>query len=520
MFVRKEYVGISSTKTSVFTLLAWCFVFGVFSLIISWFIFSPGLQGLLPAFVTLVSCVFGAILGNRAWFEEEVNQAALNEAVHVANHDELTQLLNRAGLMAELEHSLEETRSQNMVLGVLFLDLNRFKLVNDTMGHKAGDQLLQIVAQRLKASVRSTDIVARFGGDEFIVLCRGLISSDSIISVANTILKSFNTPVLLSGRSQMTSTSIGIAIFDKDDSRTAEELVRDADSAMFKAKRGKLGYSVFDENQHKQTVARMEVERGLTSALQLNQFAVFYQPIVDMTGQKLYAFEALVRWNHPERGILTPGEFLDVAEEAGMLAKIGDIVLREACAQAAVWNHLAPSANQVKMSVNLSEQQLVDSNLQYQISDVLAWAGLEPSQLILEITEDVIVDHLDSLDQLRKLNELGISLAIDDFGTGQSSLNSIKQLDMVSNLKIAEKFVKDINTSVADRAIIEAIVSMANALGMNIIAEGVELEEQIASLLELGVTNMQGFFFSRPQSANSMDPGRWFNQVPESHINS
>jgi len=504
----------TKNQTPLPILFLFCVISGIAGIALAWFFFGTERTGIISSAITLAFCCFGLLIGFRGWFisDDEPDRAALDRAVHVANHDQLTQLMNRTGMMNELELSLKETREEDMVLGVLFLDLNRFKLVNDTMGHEAGDQLLQIVAERLKTSVRSTDVVARFGGDEFVILCRGLLSADSVISVAKAITKAFMSPVQLSGNSHMASTSIGVAIFDKNDTRTPEDLVRDADSAMFVAKRNKLGYSVFDEEQHDRSVERMEVERGLTAALQENQFTVFYQPIVDVSGQNIYAFEALVRWNHPERGLLSPGSFLDVAEEAGMLGKIGEIVLREACAQVAVWNHLSPVAKKIKMSVNLSEQQLLDGNLQFLVADILSWAGIEPTQLILEITEDIIVDHLDSLDALRRLKELGVSLAIDDFGTGQSSLNSIKQLDMVATLKIAEKFVTDMNTSDADRAIIEAIVAMAKALDMNIIAEGIEKEAQINSLLELGVKNMQGYFFSRPLPAESIDPNQWFSR--------
>ena len=499
---------------SVAGVIWWAVFAGLVWVFINWLVLASQTKAVVDSGIAVVFTLFGAFVGAKGWLgSKSKRDEALDKAKHEANHDPLTKLPNRAALMTELELSLEDTRFQEMVLGVLFLDLDRFKIVNDSMGHEAGDRLLKIVAERLKASVRSTDVVARFGGDEFVVICRGLLSTDSVVSVAKQIIKNFSEPVTLNSRSQLISTSIGVTIFDSKDDRTPADLVRDADTAMFSAKRNKSGYAIFDETQHKHNVNRLEVERGLTAALQENQFAVFYQPIVDLHNGGLYAFEALVRWNHPDRGILTPGDFLNVAEEAGMLAKIGDIVLREACAQAAVWNHASPEAQKVKMSVNLAEQQILDPNLQFHIADVLSWSGIEPSQLILEITEDVIVEHLDGLDSLRYLSELGVSLAIDDFGTGQSSLHSIKQLDMVSTLKVASKFVRDMNSSDADRAIIEAIVAMAAALEMNIIAEGVETEEQIVGLRKLGVDNMQGFFFSKPQAAGTINPQEWFEAL-------
>ncbi len=500
------------TRKPIVQMLAWGLVFGCIGVVAGQVFLSDFVGGLWTAVLAVVITLIGFCIGSVGVLSKyEAVDLEATEAKHEAIHDPLTQLLNRSGLMNELETSIEDAERNDLVLGVLFLDLDRFKVINDTMGHDVGDQLLQIVAEKLKASVRSTDVVARFGGDEFVILSRGLLSSDSVISVANSILKSFAEPVILGGRTHLAATSIGIAIYQGQENVSSADLVRDADSAMFKAKRERSGYAVFDEKQHQLSVQRLEVERDLATALEENQFVVYYQPIVNLANENLYAFEALVRWRHPETGIVTPGGFLDVANEAGMLGKISDIVMREACTQAALWNHIAGGAQNVKMSINLSEPQLVDPNLQYQVMEILGWAGLEPSQLILEITEDIIIGQGDHLAKLRSLSDLGINLAIDDFGTGQSSLNSIKELDMVSTLKIAEKFVTDINSSDADRAIIEAIVTMAKALDLNIVAEGVETEEQLRALLSLGVHNVQGYFFAVPTPANEMDPERWFD---------
>jgi EAL domain-containing protein (putative c-di-GMP-specific phosphodiesterase class I) len=233
---------------------------------------------------------------------------------------------------------------------------------------------------------------------------------------------------------------------------------------------------------------------------------VYYQPIVDVADRSLYGFEALVRWDHPTRGFLGPGQFIPIAEEAGHMSRLGEFVLREACAQAAVWNHISPAAKKVKMSVNLAEQQLVDTGLPRRIADILAWAGMKPEQLVLEITEDVIVDHLDGLDSLRQIRALGVELSIDDFGTGQSSLGYVKQFDMVTNLKIDKRFVRDMRSGDADRAIIEAVVAMASALDMRVVAEGVEFEDQLEELKSLGVGLMQGYLFNTPVGPDLIDP--------------
>ncbi len=434
----------------------------------------------------------------------------LERAEHSAAHDALTGLTNRPAMLELLETSLIEAKQNDTVTGVLFLDLNRFKMINDSMGHEAGDELLRIVANRLTAAVRGTDIVARFGGDEFVVIARHLLNDRSVIAIVEQILRSFEKKVSLFGGSQVVGTSIGVAIARPEDERTGEELLRDADVAMYKAKRSRSGYAVFDDAQRQQVIDKLDIERDLTQAIEEQQLVVFYQPLVDVAERKLYGFEALVRWNHPIRGTISPGEFLPVAEETGMMARIGEMVLREAAAQAAVWNHLSPHAHHLKMSVNVAEQQLLDGDFPDLVAEVLAWSGLPASQLVLEITENVIVDHLDGLGVLDRLYDLGVSLAIDDFGTGQSSLSYVRQFDMVSTLKIDKTFVENMDAGESNRAIIEAIVAMSRSLNLRMIAEGVEHAHQVTQLSELGVSIMQGYLFNKPVSASGIDPAVWF----------
>lgn len=439
---------------------------------------------------------------------------SLTQAKHDADHDGLTGLANRAHLHRELEVTLAQAKADNTVFGVLFLDLDRFKVINDSMGHDVGDELLRIVAQRLRSSTRSTDVVARLGGDEFVVICRGLLSVDSVEATTKQILKRFTEPVNLNGRQHDVSVSVGVAVSGLDEERNPEELVRDADAAMYKAKRDRSGYAIFDEIQRSLFLARLDIEQDLARAITEGQLRVHYQPIVDTRTGLLYGFEALVRWEHPDRGLISPVEFLPIAEDARMMARIGEFVLREACAQAAVWNHLTPGAAAMAMSVNLAEQQLTDPALPNLVGEVLNWSGLSPEQLVLEITEDVIVEHLAGLDVLHQLRAMGVRLAIDDFGTGQSSLSYIKQFDMVSTLKIDQTFVRDMHGDAADQAIIEAIVAMATALGLVIVAEGVETTEQMASLRELGVELMQGYLFHPPIAATELDDvGRFAQEL-------
>ena len=437
----------------------------------------------------------------------------LERAEHEANHDGLTNLLNRNALLRQLDDSIVTARQNDTVVGVLFLDLDRFKVINDSMGHEAGDELLRIVAERLLSTVRGSDIVARFGGDEFVVVVRGLLNQKSVVAVVEQILHTFEKQVSLFGGALVVSTSIGVAITRPGETRRADDLLRDADGAMYKAKKARSGYALFDDQQRAEAVDRLDIERDLVRALVEKQLTVFFQPLVDVSTKRLYAFEALVRWNHPTRGLIGPGAFLGVAEETGMMAEIGEYVLREATAQAAVWNHLNPHARSVKMSVNIAEQQLIDKNFPETVRDVLLWSGLPADQLVLEITEDVIVDHLDGLSILNRIRDLGVSLAIDDFGTGQSSLSYIKQFDMVSTLKIDQVFVREMGDGDSNRAIIEAVVAMAKALNLRVVAEGVETIEQVNQLRAFGVDVMQGYLFNAPLAANGIDPASWF--VPE-----
>ncbi len=438
------------------------------------------------------------------------DQKKLDQVAHDARHDALTGLPNRAELFRVLDVSIEEAARDDMVLGVLFLDLDRFKMVNDSMGHEVGDEVLRIVAERLRSTVRNTDVVSRLGGDEFVVLCRDLMSADSVVAMAKQILKRFGEPVAIKGQDFRIGTSIGISIATPGQVRQADDLMRDADAAMYRAKETKSGYAIFDDEQRLEVLDRMDIERDLEAAFARQEFVVYYQPIVDVSARNLYAFEALVRWNHPTRGLIGPGEFMRVAEDAGQMARLGEFVLREACAQAAVWNHISPAAKRIKMSVNLAEQQLVDTGLPKRVAEIVGWAGLDPEQLVLEITEDVIVDHLGGLNTLRELRALGIALSIDDFGTGQSSLGYVKQFDMVTTLKIDKRFVHDMRSGEADRAIIEAVVAMAKALDMRVVAEGVEYEDQLTELQALGVNLMQGYLFTSPIGADLIDPSIWF----------
>ena len=430
----------------------------------------------------------------------------LRRARHMATYDRLTGLINRQSLMAELEDAIRAARRTDTVVGVLFLDLDRFKAVNDSMGHEAGDELLRAVGHRLKETVRAADVVGRFGGDEFVVICRGLLEPQSVYRVADSILESFRAPLTVGRSEHVTTPSIGIATASVDDDRSAEDLLRDADTAMYEAKRSKGGVSIFDERSREHLVERLQVERQIRPAMASNQFAVHYQPIVDVRLNQLVSFEALVRWNHPVHGLLAPGRFLDVVEETGLIARLGELVLRESLAQKAIWTHMEPGASHISVGVNVAERQLVDPRFPEQVEEALDWAGVRPDELTLEITEDLMIDHLDdSLSVLRRLGGIGVSLVIDDFGTGRSSLSYVKRLDMIEGIKIDRSFVTGIPEGRVDLAIVEAIVAMAQALELDIVAEGVENVAQAEALRNLGIHRMQGYLFDRPAPADGVD---------------
>jgi len=398
---------------------------------------------------------------------------------------------------------------------VLFLDLDRFKAVNDSMGHEAGDELLKAVARRLKSTLRAADTVGRFGGDEFVVICRGLLEPHSVHRVAEAVLESFRVPLVIGNADHVATPSIGISTAAVEDDRSAVEMLRDADTAMYEAKRARTGLSVFDERSRESLIERLQVESQLRPAMANNQFAVYYQPIVDVRLERVVSYEALVRWNHPEHGLLGPDRFLDVVEESGLMARLGEVVLRESLAQKSLWTHMEPGANHLGIGVNVAERQLVDPRFPEQIQEALEWADVRPEELILEITEDLMIEHLDgSLSVLRSLGDIGVSLVIDDFGTGRSSLSYVKRLDMIDAIKIDRSFVTGIPNGKVDLAIIEAIVSMAEALELDIVAEGVETTAQARTLSQMGIHRMQGFLFDRPAPADGLDIKSSLTELP------
>jgi diguanylate cyclase (GGDEF)-like protein/PAS domain S-box-containing protein len=425
--------------------------------------------------------------------------------------DTLTELPNRLYFLDKLESAIEANGNpRSNPFAVLFLDLDRFKVVNDSLGHAAGDQLLVGVAQRLRSSVRgqglsgrfagSSSTVARLGGDEFAILVEGIRDQDEAIVVAERILKHLGSAFHLEGRQVFATASIGIAMNSSGD--TPEDLLRNADTAMYYAKsHGRARFEVFNQGLRERAVARMEIEADLKKGIDNNEFVLHYQPKVSLADQQITGFEALVRWNHPRRGLLYPCEFVPVAEETGLIVPLGRWVLHEACRQMATWHKTITHDSPLSVSVNISFKQLAEASLPDEVDSILAETGLDPKSLKLEMTESSIMENPKmAIATLRRFKELNIGLEIDDFGTGYSSLSYLRQLPF-DTVKIDHSFVKELGTPDDTSEIIRTILHLAQSLGMDVVAEGVETKEQLARLTALGCSSGQGYYFSKPLDA-------------------
>jgi diguanylate cyclase (GGDEF)-like protein/PAS domain S-box-containing protein len=414
---------------------------------------------------------------------------------HRALHDPLTGLPNRVLFLDRLEHALERLRRQpRSQAAVLFIDLDHFKLVNDSLGHHAGDELLAAVATRLKQAVRPSDTVARFGGDEFGLLLEEVSSEIDAINTAERIAAVFARPFVLDANEHFVTTSVGIALAAGGE--LPDELIRDADAAMYRAKeRGRARYELFDEVMRGRAIARLRIENDLRRAIERDQLRLVYQPIVSLRDESIVGVEALIRWNHPQRGLIPPSEFIPVAEENGLIERIGRWVLEGACRQAVHWAAARPDAAPVAMAVNLSPLQLSNRQFPETLSEVLQSSGIDPAWLSLEITETLLLDEADTIiDTLRAVKALGVRLVLDDFGTGYSSLSYLTRLPLDA-LKVDRSFVRSL-AETSDNAITQAIIAMARALSLDVVGEGAETEAQVAELRALGCDLAQGYLFS------------------------
>ena len=424
---------------------------------------------------------------------------AVEEAVHQAFHDSLTDLPNRALFLDRLERAARHRRA---TVGVLFADLDGFKTVNDSLGHAAGDELLVAVAHRLSRCVRPSDTAARFGGDEFAILLEQIHGPADAIQAARRILDALEAPFRIRDREVYVDASIGIATGRGE----PDHLMRNADLAMYKAKsRGKGRYDLFEPGMHSEMVERMELEGDLKRAVERSEFVLHYQPILDLRTGQVIAAEALVRWNHPRRGLTMPDDFLPIAEETGQIRALGRWVLVEACRQAALWRARYPGHSEFAMAVNISGIQLQQAKLVDEVRAALETSGLDASHLILEITETVLMDDTETnISRLGDLKALGVRIAVDDFGTGYSSLQYLQRFP-IDMLKIAKSFVDGLGSAAEEPAVARAIIDLGESLDLAVVAEGIELDEQAPRLLELGCELGQGFLFAHPLEAGGMD---------------
>jgi diguanylate cyclase (GGDEF)-like protein/PAS domain S-box-containing protein len=424
------------------------------------------------------------------------------QLLHDAFHDALTGLPNRALFMDHVKMAIQRSRrSGDRLFAALFLDLDRFKIINDSLGHMVGDQLLVGIAHRLEACLRPGDTVARLGGDEFTILLEDLSGNEDAIEVARRVQEAVTQPFNIGGHEVFTTASIGIALSTTGYER-AEDLLRDADTAMYRAKmQGKKRHVVFDKAMHDRAMELLQLETDLRRAIQRREFFLNYQPIVSLETGKVSSFEALVRWRHPERGLVMPGEFISVAEETGLIIPLGQWVLGEACRQMREWQKHYLIDKDVTMSVNLSSRQFSQADLIEQISSALRETGLPSSNLKLEITESMVMENFDTaIQMLTQLRNLGVGLSIDDFGTGYSSLSYLHRFP-IDTLKIDRSFVTQMTDNTENAEIVRTIVTLARSLGMNVIAEGVETRAQLTQLRDLGCDFGQGYLFSKAVGA-------------------
>ena len=449
--------------------------------------------------------------GIRDLTERMEAEAALT---HNALHDPLTGLPNRALLLDRIEVALARSARVEKSVAVLFLDLDRFKLINDSRGHAAGDEVLRAVAERLQVAVRPSDTIGRLGGDEFVVVCEDGVAPWEATVLGERLIRTLEEPFQVEGGEVFVTVSVGIAIAER--TTAAEELLRDADVAMYQAKqRGRARCEFFDEAMRTEAALRLETATALHRALERNEFQTFYQPMIDLHTGVIVGVEALVRWNHPEWGLVSPASFIPLAEEQGLIVPIGAAVLDEACRQWACWRSELPAREPLVLNVNISARQLHSADFVESIRAVLLAYDVDPGALCLELTESVLIEDVEAQRHtLAALRELGVGLAIDDFGTGYSSLSYLKRFP-VNGIKIDQTFVAGLGRDAFDSAIIESVIELAHAVGLHVTAEGVETLDQLLRLRALGCDFAQGYYFARPQPAAEL--GALLNWDMEGH---
>ncbi|HEY3124221.1 MAG TPA: EAL domain-containing protein, partial [Thermoanaerobaculia bacterium] len=421
---------------------------------------------------------------------------------HLAFHDSLTGLPNRLLFSDRLRVGMVHANRYREKLAVLFLDIDRFKVINDSLGHSIGDELLRRIAERVGGCIRQEDTIARLGGDEFTVLLPGIAKEEDAATIANKILEAVRLPFFIEHRELFITTSIGVTLYP-DDGADPETLVRNADTSMYRAKeQGRDNYQLYAPAMNTRALERLSLESRLRQALQNRELVVHYQPLIELATGQIRGAEALLRWQHPELGLVPPGDFISIAEASGLIVPIGQWVLRTACAQASAWQK---SGYPLSVAVNLSSRQFQQADLVFQVTEALQEANLSPASLDLEITESNAMQNAElSISALWDLKNLGLSLSMDDFGTGYSSLNYLKRFP-IDRIKIDQSFVRDVTRDPDDAAIAAAIIAMAHSLKLTAVAEGVETEAQLEFLRAQKCDEMQGYLFSPPVPAAQFD---------------
>jgi len=438
-----------------------------------------------------------AVRGLALNFRDISERKALERQLRqMAFHDPLTLLANRTLFKDRVQHALALVQRGHLPVAVLFLDLDNFKTINDSLGHDAGDRLLGAVAQRIVKNTRASDTVARLGGDEFAVLVESLGSTEEVRVIAASLIEALGAPFLLNGMEVRVAASVGVA--HSDTASSAEALLGNADIAMYHAKAaGKNRYAVFEPRMQDVLHERLRLEADIVRALAEQEFFLEYQPIVDLATGSLLGVEALVRWRHPGKGVLMPGQFISIAEDCGQIVKLGRWVLIEACRELMAWRGRVAGGNRLRVAVNISGRHLQHGDLFKDVTDALTTSGLEPANLVVELTESTMMSNTEAnLERLQKLKGVGVRLALDDFGTGYSSLSYLHRFP-IDILKIDRSFVSRLTTSDNGPELARAVITLGSTLGLDIVAEGIECEPQIASLLELGCVAGQGFFFAK-----------------------
>ncbi len=421
---------------------------------------------------------------------------------HLANHDALTGLPNRMLFLDRLSQAMTRLPWNDRLLAVFFLDLDRFKMINDTLGHDVGDLLLKGVAERLGNCVRDGDTIARLGGDEFVIMLGDVGKKSDVAQVAKKIIEGLSTPFNLAGEEFVATSSVGISLYPHD-GKDPHALLKNADTAMYRAKEdGRNNFKFYSSDMNEKAVESLQMEASIRRGLERNEFILYYQPQVSLQSGEIIGVEALIRWMHPEEGLIAPFKFLPIAEETGLIVPMGEQVLYQACRQAVLWHQAGWS---LKVSVNIAARQFKHVNLPKLVSKVLTETGLPAELLDLELTEGILMDQVDqAVETLESLKLIGVFLSLDDFGTGYSSLSYLKKFALDA-LKIDRSFVMDIPNDNDDMAITRAVVEMGRSLGLDVIAEGVENEEQLCFLKSIGCQSMQGFYFSKPVPADEIE---------------